>query len=176
MNPIKLLGLFLHTLIWILTLYSLRGLQWSHCLGFHSVSYETHDTELCMTGCPSSGRVWITWVGPPITAHELLHAFLQFLLAPPLHHHLWVGDCPREAGLRHVLVDLCCQTTVFPKPQNEEDDWRVRIHNTWKKKRRQMEEQRGQSLNHYSFLSSGAFFAFLGIKKKTRSSPRTERM
>lgn len=28
-----------------------------------------------------------------------------------------------------------------------------------------MEEQKGQSLNHYSFLSSGAFFAFLGIKK-----------
>lgn len=51
-----------------------------------------------------------TWVWPPITAHELLHAFLQLLLTSPLHHHLRVGDGPGEAGLRHVLVDLCCQS------------------------------------------------------------------
>lgn len=70
------------------------------------------------------GRSFSTWVGPPVAAHELLHAFLQLLLAPPLHHHLRVGDCPREAGLRHVLVDLGRQTTVFPgkKKKNENDD------------------------------------------------------
>lgn len=60
-------------------------------------------------------RSFSTWVRPSIAAHKLLHALFQFLLATSLHHHLWVGDCPCEAGLGHVLVDLGCQTTVFPE-------------------------------------------------------------
>lgn len=57
-----------------------------------------------------------TRVGPPVAAHELLHALLQFLLASPLHHHLWVGYRPCEAGFWHIFVNLRRQTAVFSEP------------------------------------------------------------
>lgn len=60
--------------------------------------------------------MWRTRVRPPVAAHELLHAFLQLLLASPLHHHLRVGYRACETGLRHIFVNLCCQATVFSKP------------------------------------------------------------
>lgn len=127
------------------------------------MSYETHAIELHMTERSEFRWSWHAWVRPPITAHKLLHAFLQFLLAPSLHHHLWVWDCPRKAGFWHVLVDLCCQTTVFPKPQNEEDDGLVRIHNMWKNKK----TDRGIERSKLSlFFSFGTLCAFVGAKKK----------
>lgn len=128
------------------------------------MSYETHGIELHMIERSEFRWRLHTWVRPPITAHKLLHAFLQFLLAPSLHHHLWVRDCPRKAGFWHVLVDLCCQTTVFPKPQNEEDDGLLRIHNMWKNKKtdRGIEGSKLLSL----FFSSRTLCAFLGVKKK----------